>query len=186
MSPRSWEASLRQIAEKPERVAIVGGGHELCGDDAAGLLVSRHLASGPTALVIEAGPAPENVGFALRKFAPEAILLVDAAILGLAPGSIVCLEAAGLAGVSASSHTLPLDVVAAFWKSEFSCDVFLFGIQPTTTEFGAPLSSPVVAAARVLASTISATLALPFVEIRSFPPRSVRASRKSQVQTSLG
>ena len=148
MSPRSWEASLRQIAEKPERVAIVGVGHELCGDDAAGLLVSRHLASGPTALVIEAGPAPENVGFALRKFAPEAILLVDAAILGLAPGSIVCLEAAGLAGVSASS--------------------------------------PVVAAARVLASTISATLALPFVEIRSFPPRSVRASRKSQVQTSLG
>ena len=166
MSPLLWEQRLRQIAEAHKRVAIVGVGHELRGDDAAGLLVTRHLESGPNALVIGAGPAPENVGGALREFAPEAIILVDAALLDLPPGSIACLDADAIAGVSASSHTLPLDIIAAFWESELGCEVILFGIQPATTEFGAPLSSPVAAAARSLASAIAGALALRFVESR--------------------
>lgn len=156
MLPRSYEAKLRQIAARHKRVAVVGVGHALCSDDAAGLLVARYLSIEAGLLAVEAGPAPENASGALRDYAPEAILLIDAAYLGLPAGSIASVDAAQLAGVSASSHTLPLDVVAEFWEHEFACTVYLFGIQPVTTTFGDRVSPPVLAAARTLAAAISA------------------------------
>jgi hypothetical protein len=74
-------------------VAIVGIGNELNGDDGAGVWVLRNLkdvigrvADSPV-LIIDAGTAPENVTGALRKFAPELILLIDAAQLNEPPGT---------------------------------------------------------------------------------------------------
>jgi hypothetical protein len=92
MSRRSWRTSLIQ-AFKPNkasdsvpRVAVVGVGHELCGDDAAGLVVAHALqtalAGDERLLVIEAGSVPENQTGRLRRFKPGIVLLIDAAQMG--------------------------------------------------------------------------------------------------------
>ena len=96
-SKRPWQQKLAQALASDgggpaRRVAIVGVGQELNGDDVAGLLVARALATAAAAhahvLVVEAGPAPENFTGALRRFAPQAILFVDAANLGAEPGAV--------------------------------------------------------------------------------------------------
>jgi hydrogenase 3 maturation protease len=164
------------------RVAIVGIGHELRGDDAAGVSVARslqsavgtihpgtarHAISRPKAgwragggkcelplLVIDAGAAPENFTGPLRRFDPDLVLLIDAAQLNEAPGSIRWLDWQETSGLSASTHTLPPHVLAEYLVNELGCEVALIGIQPQGDEFDAPLSPPVQQAVDELVRTL--------------------------------
>jgi hydrogenase 3 maturation protease len=152
-------------ASRPPRLAIVGVGQELNGDDAAGLAVIRSLRrssgseDGGHLLLLEGGPSPENVTGALRRFEPDLVLLVDAALMGLEPGAVRWLDWQESDGVSASTHTLPLRLVATFLTQELGCQVGLLGIEPAGTTFGDPISPPVRAAvsrtARALARLTS-------------------------------
>jgi hydrogenase 3 maturation protease len=135
-----------------ERVAILGIGSELHGDDAVGVLVARALKentrdrkppedSRPSAftarelLVIEAGMAPEAFTGPLRRFAPDLVLMVDAAQLGEPPGTVRWFDWPEAEGLSASTHTLPPSVLAQYLVRELRCTVVLVGIQPTTLGF---------------------------------------------------
>src|ERR1044071_818122 len=90
MSPSSWQTSLHRLLNlqgaRP-RLAIVGIGNDFRCDDAAGvwiarrLLESRIISSLRNVLVLDAGHAPENRTADLRRFAPDVILLIDAAEL---------------------------------------------------------------------------------------------------------
>ena len=153
MCALSWIDCLRQslkriqLPERHARVAIVGVGHELRGDDGAGLIAARALASAARdhdwLLVIEAGPAPENCTGALRRFCPDLVVLIDAAQMGLEPGSVRWLAWLDSTGISASTHSLPLHLVGSYLRYELGCEIGLIGIQPLSTEIGeAP--SPVV------------------------------------------
>ena len=83
MQSQSWQASLKasltpsKRAEQPVRLAVLGIGHELCGDDAVGVRLAgmlRPLVTGnERLLVIEAGPAPENFTGPLRRFQPDLV-----------------------------------------------------------------------------------------------------------------
>lgn len=143
--------SLRQTLDRQgnhgrsPRLAVLGIGQELNGDDGIGPFVIRALqaalpAGQDTVFCIDAGPAPENFTGALRTFAPVVIILIDAAEMGLTPGSIRRLDWRLAEGFSASSHTLPLAMVAAYLEAELGCDVVLLGVQPQSTEFDGSLS----------------------------------------------
>ncbi len=71
------------------RTAILGIGQELRGDDALGLEIARRLqkklSGREDVLILLAGPAPENFTGALRRFAPQRVILVDAALMGEPP-----------------------------------------------------------------------------------------------------
>ncbi len=144
-------------SKKDSRLAVVGIGQELRGDDAAGLEVVRRLqalragldASQPAArralakdnvLILEAGPAPENFTGPLRRFNPEVVVLVDAAQMDTLPGSVLYLDWHDTAGYTGSSHTLPLSTVAEYLEKEIGCKVWLLGIQPEGNEYGARMS----------------------------------------------
>ena len=169
MSRLSWKNSLRKTLSRLQpdlegepgdrsnppqgsrRVAVVGVGQELRGDDAAGLLAARRLfaalpAESASLLVIEAGPAPENHTGALRRFRPDLVLFVDAAGLETEPGTIRWLDLEDITGLGASTHSLPLSTLAGFLTAQLGCDVALIGVQPGETGIGAPLSPPVSAA----------------------------------------
>ncbi len=158
MSGRTWQETLQgELARRPNnlpRVAIVGIGHELRGDDAAGIEVARGLvlptdlpvdwgSVGSTVLVLEGGAAPENTTGALRRFKPDFVLLVDAAGMGEPAGSVRWLDPLDAAGFSASTHMLPLHMLAEYLNSELGCEVALLGIQPETLDVGAGLSQTV-------------------------------------------
>lgn len=145
--PRIWQEKLRPSSDEPRRAAIVGVGSELNGDDIAGVLVARALLplaeSHEHLLVIDAGPAPENVTGVLRRFMPEVILFVDAARMGGTPGEVRWLDWQDITGVSASTHTLPLSIVAQYLMHELGAEVSLLGIQPVDVSPGADVSPAV-------------------------------------------
>jgi hydrogenase 3 maturation protease len=143
MSKRSWQASLSRTI-KGRRVAVVGMGHELRGDDAAGIAVARALhASLPDderALAIDAGPVPENQTGPLRRFWPDIVLFVDAAEMDEPPGAIRWLPWNEADGLGASTHTLSLQILARFLIRELGCKVALLGIQPVDNAIASRLS----------------------------------------------
>ena len=143
----SLKQRIRQLPQPEPRLAVVGVGHELRGDDAAGVVVTRQLSAispeSPDFLVIEGGHAPENCTGVLRRFRPDLVVLVDAAALGLAPGSIQLLSWEEISGLSATTHTIPLHLLARYLMVELNCQVVLLGIQPLDTTLGEPLSLPV-------------------------------------------
>lgn len=146
MSDQSWIVSLKQIIQqvnKPlPRIAIVGIGHELRGDDAAGLFVARGLQveSSEDLLVVDAGPAPENFIGKLCRFAPDVLLLVDAVHMNEVPGTIRLLKLDAAQSHSATTHTLSIHLLAGYLQEWLGCNIVLLGLQPGQNTLGAGLS----------------------------------------------
>ncbi|MBN1564706.1 MAG: hydrogenase 3 maturation endopeptidase HyCI [Anaerolineae bacterium] len=142
-----WTVKLKQALNPGQRIAILGVGHELRGDDAAGVLVARELHTALPAhdnlLIIEAGPLPENHTGALRRFAPDVVVLVDAALMQAEAGAVNWIDWRIIAGGGPSTHTLPLHVFARYVEDEFGCTVHIIGIQPENNALLAELSEPV-------------------------------------------
>jgi hydrogenase 3 maturation protease len=141
------------------RIAIVGVGNEMRGDDAAGMLIVRALGLRVANLeglrIIEGGHAPENATGELRKFSPELVLLIDAADMGKEAGSIALIPMEQIDGVSASTHSLPLSMLARYLTLELKCEVALLGIQPKSVEMGETVSDEVNQAVSDIAEEIS-------------------------------
>jgi hydrogenase 3 maturation protease len=150
------------------RVAVVGIGNELNGDDAAGILTARKLKvfmqeqerSGcmcsPALLVIEAGLAPEAFTGPLRRFQPDLVALIDAAELGEAPGVVRWLDWTVVESMSASTHILSPSIFAQYLVSELGCRVVLAGIQPKQLGFEQGVSKEVQkAVTRVVDQVVS-------------------------------
>lgn len=157
----SFASSNPFALEKFRRVAILGIGNELNGDDAAGVLAARQLnkmikgsaqpgAPSAALLVIEAGAAPENFTGPLRRFHPDLVLLVDAADFDELPGSLAWIDWQDADGMSASSHTLPPSLLVKYLMGELGCRFGMVGIQPQHLEFTEPLSPPVARAVQRL------------------------------------
>lgn len=130
----------------------MGIGNEMRADDAAGMLVARRLLKYPCVgenervRVILAEHAPENATWQLRGFAPHLVLLVDAASMDELPGAVRWIEMEDIEGMSASTHSLPLSMLARYLQLEFHCPVALIGIQPASIEFDNPLHPQVLQA----------------------------------------
>jgi len=129
---------------------VLGIGNTLRSDDAAGVLVARLLSQRESAkdtdrlLIIEAGHAPENKTGELRTFAPDLVLLIDAADMGKEPGTVEWISEEDIDGMSASTHSLPLSMLAKYLTLELGCQVNLLGIQAASNEVGETVSAEVL------------------------------------------
>lgn len=145
-------------APRPARVAILGVGNEMNGDDGAGVCAVRELAARkpipPDTLLIEAGAAPESYTGPLRRFNPDLVIEIDAAILGGEPGATAWIDWREADGLSASTHTLPPSVLAKFLRADIGCEVSIIGVQPARVEMGSGLSPAVAQAIRQLAGQL--------------------------------
>jgi len=150
---------------------VVGIGQTLNGDDAAGALVAQALLKRQRAgwsdaprpvpfslFVIEAAHAPENCTGAIRRFAPDLVILVDAAEMGDPPGTTRWLDWRDTTGLDASTHALPPSMVARYLAAELSCGVAMIGIQAQDTSLGAPVSPPVRRAIRSVSRELTELL----------------------------
>jgi hydrogenase 3 maturation protease len=148
----SWQDQLLRTLnrfpyiKRSPRLAILGIGNELCGDDSAGVLIAealQQLIENQDVLVINAGTVPENFVGVLRRFMPGLVLMVDSARMGKSPGEVEWIKWENVTGVSVSTHTLPLNITASYLVDELDCEVTLIGIQPDRITIGAPLSQEV-------------------------------------------
>ena len=170
MSGPSWKTCLRTALRPPAtdadapppRVAVVGIGNALNGDDAAGVAVARalaeRLAGHARALVIDGGLAPESFTGPLRRFAPAYVILVDAALMGDDPGAVRWLDWQDTIGLGGSTHTLPPSLLARFLVEDIGCAVSLIGIQPAANDLDTPLSAVVEAAVEEVVAALETTI----------------------------
>ncbi|MDO4732700.1 MAG: hydrogenase 3 maturation endopeptidase HyCI [Bacillota bacterium] len=154
----SWKAELEQLFSDKERVAVLGAGSVLCGDDAAGMLVAAELnekiPGNCSLLALEGSTAPENFCGVLRDYRPDLILLLDAAYMETAVAEIRFLDPAGIKGINFSTHMLPLSVLVDYLREETSADVAVIGIQPGSTDFDTAPSPEVQEACHQLCDAI--------------------------------
>ena len=149
------------------RVCILGVGTELCHDDGAGPYLIERLsglcgvpvgeASGRL-LLVDGGTAPENFSGLIRSFAPGLLVVVDAAFLDLPAGSFQLLPESRAAGLSFSTHMLPLPMLLSYLRLTCGCETCLVGIQPATAEQGIGMTPKVQEGADLLASILAQAL----------------------------
>lgn len=153
---------LSLTLREASRIAVVGVGSDLRGDDTAGVEVVRKLKrrlSSPNVLLIEAGVAPESFTAQIKKFKPSHVLIIDVADFGEEPGSIVLAEPSTILGQSISTHRLPLSLLADYLREQVGAKILLLGIQPLSVGIGAQMSDPVKEAIYELAESLSECLA---------------------------
>jgi len=137
---------LPALIQKGKSVALVGIGHPLKGDDAAGLVVIQRLqqADLPDNLYrIDSGAVPENCTGVLRKLQPALVVFIDAADMGMDPGEVALFDSGQVDQVSGITHSLPFGVLVQYIKAEIGCDIWVLGIQPAQDELLASLSDAV-------------------------------------------
>jgi hydrogenase 3 maturation protease len=103
--------------------------------------------------VIDAGSAPESYTSVIRRRRPLLLMLVDAADMGLAAGTVRIIPPQKIKTLSFSTHHMPLSTFISYVES-FCGKVLLVGVQPEQTVTGAPISEVVRESAKKLAKTI--------------------------------
>lgn len=130
---------LLKNMEPGKKYALLGIGSPLRSDDGAGMyfidLLTETLES-EHVLLVAGSTAPENFTGVIKDYAPDKLIIVDAAHLGLRPGALKIVPACDIGGCSFSTHMLPLPVMLKYLETEASCDVIFIGIQPKSTEQG--------------------------------------------------
>jgi hydrogenase 3 maturation protease len=143
-SAQQLEASLRTIGI--QKLAIVGVGNCLRGDDFAGSFVAKKLAGRLTdgtcrPLVLDAEDSPESVVQRVRDFDAETLVFMDTAMMESPPGTVKLIDLQKTEYPYFSTHNVPLKLLA-----NMMCEVkrsFLLGIEPKSTEFGKNMSEEV-------------------------------------------
>lgn len=147
------------MPDKPlPRLAIVGVGQLMRGDDGAGSTIVRRLAecidSHGNLLILDAGHAPENCLGLVIRFRPDTVLFVDTVRATELPGTLLWFPAAEVGSTGGSTHTLSLGLLSEYLNAVTGASVYILGIQPASIEFGEGLSAPVKEAIEHVVDTI--------------------------------
>ncbi len=155
ISQSGFETRLRHRLQGAQRIAVVGVGDELNVHDRLGILAAReieglHLEH---VRVFYAGTVPESITGPIRKFRPDAVVLLDAADMGARPGTVALVDPQHIGASLLSTHALPLSVVMEFLEKDTGARTILVGIQPDLTAQGfAPAGSEQSGLTRLLVS----------------------------------
>lgn len=158
---QSLKITLANRLKKAKRIALLGVGSQLRGDDVAGILVALELdrfiqahRKVKIAKVFIGETAPENFTGEIKKFKPTDIIIVDSADMGKPVGAIELIEPGMISGVTFSTHQLPLNILADYLKCSLNCQVLIIGIQPKRLKFNSKVTPEVKKAAKRLADII--------------------------------
>jgi hydrogenase 3 maturation protease len=150
---------------------VLGVGSDLRGDDVAGVLVARRLSAwlaasprprlrrGMALAAFDGGAAPENLTGEIRRFAPDLLVLVDAAFLDLPVGAVEVVTSDRIAGLTFSTHMLPASFVLDYLSAATGCRSVILGIQIAQKDvLTAPVRPVRTAVSRLVKALQSAVL----------------------------
>jgi hydrogenase 3 maturation protease len=152
---------LKQKLNGAARVAVLGIGSELRGDDAAGIITARKIEKLTSKKIPQSQlkvfigeTAPENLTGEIKKFQPSHLIIIDSADLGNSPGQVTTIDPQAIEGISFCTHRLPLKVMIDYLHQSCKCEVMIIGIQPKDITVCGPISKEVSKAVKQLAVTI--------------------------------
>lgn len=152
---------LSERLNKPGRIAILGAGSVIMGDDAAGIRVVEKLRAQfrkmrlTNVKIFIGETAPENLTGEIRRYNPCHLLIIDSAGIGAEPGTAMLIDPAVIGGISFNTHMLPMKIMSEYLKSEIGCGVTFLGIQHGNVSFGEDLTPEVAIAVDEIADIIS-------------------------------
>jgi hydrogenase 3 maturation protease len=151
------EYELENWLSGAERIVIAGIGNPIRTDDYAGVAVYQGLKGKVSQKVylVECETVPESFAQQIIDFNPTHVLLVDAAFLGLKPGSFKLAKPEELMNYPAfSTHMLPLRIFCDHIKEMTKAKIALLLIEPESIEFGEGLTSTLKASTKGIADTL--------------------------------
>lgn len=128
------------------------------GDDGAGPLLVGMLKDKTETPCINAGVSPENYVGKIAGENPQAVLLVDAADMGMSPGKWRILMPEEIAKTGFTTHDLSPGIFMTYLRSRINADIYLLGIQPENVSMGAVMSGRVKKAICDIAERIKEVL----------------------------
>ena len=142
------------------RAAIIGIGNILRGDDGLGpRLISLLKEKNVNASTFDCGTAPENYIIPILNTACDTIILVDAADLGSAPGSVKVFSMDSVPSLSFSTHNpSPRLFTDLLRTGRDGLNIFGLAIQPKRIALGDGISEEVMASLDSLASVLKEAL----------------------------
>ena len=145
----NFEEDLKEWLNGASNVVVAGIGNEIRHDDFVGVKIAQDLkgkVSGKVYL-IECETVPESFMDEIVELKPSHVLLIDAAILDLAPGEVRLYDVEKVVNVpSITTHMLPLRVFCDYITQMAQTKLALLLIQPKDTDFGEGLTSEAKAA----------------------------------------
>lgn len=149
--------SLKEWFFGAQRVVIAGIGNSFRKDDFVGVQIIRKLKNHVSSSVylIEGETLPESFLDPIIKFNPTHILLIDAGMLNLNPGSLRLIDPNQLVKRAAiSTHLLPLRIFCDYLKETTEAKLSLLVIQPEDTSFGEGLTPKLKETAKNLSNLL--------------------------------
>jgi hydrogenase 3 maturation protease len=140
------EHELQEWFSGVHRMVIAGIGNSLRRDDFVGVKIVRDLRDSVSSSVylIECETVPENFIEPIITFDPSHVLIIDAALLSLEPGSSKLLSSKQLMKQQVvSTHALPLRIFCEYLARVTHGKIALLLIQPGDTSFGEGLTREV-------------------------------------------
>lgn len=138
----SVKQELRAWFSDANKVVVLGVGSSLRRDDFIGVEIVKELRNKvPNKIhLIECETVPESFIEPIVELKPTHILIIDAALLNLPPGSSMLVEPGKIKGGLVSSHALPLSILSEYLSKETGARISLLAVQPKETAFGEGLT----------------------------------------------
>jgi len=162
---RNLTTILKNRLKNAGRIAVLGMGSELRGDDACGILVARelkkvcpHSNEHQKLRVFEGATVPENLTGEIKRFKPTHLVIIDCVDAGKKPGAIASFNIEETQGISCSTHRLPLKLMSDYLVKSIGCRIIILGIQPKQLDFGTGVSQEVKKAANKVSGLIKKIL----------------------------
>jgi hydrogenase 3 maturation protease len=153
----SAQKELGKWFSKAERVVVAGVGNPIRMDDYVGVKVVQDLQGRVSEKVhlIECETVPENFMPQIIDFSPTHVLLIDAALLDLRPGSFMLVGPERLITSPAfSTHMLPLRIFCEHLKETTKAKIALLLVEPEKSDFGEGLTPSVQASVKEIVKAL--------------------------------
>ncbi|MEM2994692.1 MAG: hydrogenase maturation peptidase HycI [Candidatus Bathyarchaeia archaeon] len=136
------ENTLKKWLKGYRKLAILGVGNPMRGDDALGIEILKLLKNKvpKNVKLMNCETMPENFTGKIRRFKPSHVLLIDAAHFGAKTGEAKLFMPKEISGLVLSTHAMPISLLAETIQKSVGASVMLLGIQPKTVNFGEKLS----------------------------------------------
>ena len=155
------EVDLKNWLSNAQKVVIAGIGNPLRKDDFVGVEIVRNLQNkvSQSVYLIECETVPESFIEPIIEFKPTHILIIDAAMLNLKPGSSKLIEPGQMVKQTAiSTHALPLQIFCEYLAKTTGAEIALLAIQPKDARFGEGLTTELRKTAVKLTNLLSRIL----------------------------
>lgn len=132
------------------RVAILGIGNELRGDDGFGPYLVESIKGKVDAALFNCGTVLENYYNPIVKAKPDVIILLDIVNFEGPYGEIGIFEKDDILKVGFSTHNISPKVFLEMLTNTIAADIIMIGVKPKVTAFGSDISLEVKESADTL------------------------------------